>query len=311
MNKRIELHNHTIESDGKMTVKELVSYLKTCSIHNFSLTDHNTISGHKKLKSLFTTEKIDMEYLTGYELTSYFGHILCQNITSYIPWDDIDKDNADMIFERVHQQGGLAGIAHPNSAPAPLSNGMGFAMKIHNPELMDFMEIINNAHRMIPDNSKGILWWENLIFEGYHISPVSGTDLHAPRNMKGLFTTYLQFPINLQQASLSKQFAYSISHCSTCVTKGPIIEYSLLGFMLTITLSYENDGFSDQYFTCEDFYINIKSQIGNILVPIKQSVSLTIKNLLSQSGNNTLLTELYCGQMSYDNLVAIGAPIFY
>ena len=47
--KRIELHNHTVESDGSMTVTELVRFLTSKHIRSFSLTDHNTISGWRQL----------------------------------------------------------------------------------------------------------------------------------------------------------------------------------------------------------------------------------------------------------------------
>lgn len=50
--KRIELHNHTVESDGSMTVTELVRFLTSKHIRSFSLTDHNTISGWRQLRNL-------------------------------------------------------------------------------------------------------------------------------------------------------------------------------------------------------------------------------------------------------------------
>ena len=90
--KRIELHNHTMESDGSMTVKELAAFMEAQGIPWFSLTDHNTVSGFPDLPAAC---KNRLQYVCGYELTSYYGHLLCQNVTSYIPWDDIDRDNAD------------------------------------------------------------------------------------------------------------------------------------------------------------------------------------------------------------------------
>ena len=52
MLKRIELHNHSLESDGRMSVSELVSWLVSNRITAFSLTDHNTVSGLPVLKKL-------------------------------------------------------------------------------------------------------------------------------------------------------------------------------------------------------------------------------------------------------------------
>ncbi|MEY8351923.1 CehA/McbA family metallohydrolase [Lachnospiraceae bacterium 54-53] len=162
--KRIELHNHTIESDGTMTVQELVRYLELQGIHAFSLTDHNTVSGFPGLTMACDSQASPMEYINGFELTSYYGHLLCQNVSAYIPWDDIDKDFADSLFQRVHEAGGLAGPAHPFSLPFPFSNGMRWSMNIHDYHLIDFIEVINNAHPMSPDNQEAILWWESLVF---------------------------------------------------------------------------------------------------------------------------------------------------
>ena len=105
---RIELHNHTIESDGTMTPTELSEFMAAQEIPCFSLTDHNTISGLSQLPAACGDQ---IRYIFGYELTSYYGHMLCQNVSSYIPWDDIDSNNADLLFHRVHEAGGLAGPA--------------------------------------------------------------------------------------------------------------------------------------------------------------------------------------------------------
>ena len=137
--KRIELHNHTVESDGSMTVTELVRFLTSKHIRSFSLTDHNTISGWRQLPESVREISPDSEFICGYELTSYFGHMLCQNIDSYIPWDDINAGCADPLFQRVHEAGGLAGPAHPCSIPFPFSTGMRWSMRIHDHSLIDFI----------------------------------------------------------------------------------------------------------------------------------------------------------------------------
>ena len=165
MLKRIELHNHSLESDGRMSVSELVSWLVSNRITAFSLTDHNTVSGLPVLKKLQEENPV-FEYLNGYELTSWYGHILCQNVSGYIPWDDCDRENGDVLFDRVHAQGGLAGIAHPVSFPHPVSNGLRFEFLIHDWSKVDFIEIINNSHPAFPDNGKGIRYLGGPVSEG-------------------------------------------------------------------------------------------------------------------------------------------------
>lgn len=50
MYKRLELHNHTNESDAVFTCKELTDFMVADQVDAFALTDHNTISGHCKIK---------------------------------------------------------------------------------------------------------------------------------------------------------------------------------------------------------------------------------------------------------------------
>ena len=50
MYKRLELHNHTNESDAVFTCKELTDFMVADRVDAFALTDHNTISGHCKIK---------------------------------------------------------------------------------------------------------------------------------------------------------------------------------------------------------------------------------------------------------------------
>ena len=51
MYKRLELHNHTNESDAVFTCKELTDFMVADQVDAFALTDHNTISGHCKIKN--------------------------------------------------------------------------------------------------------------------------------------------------------------------------------------------------------------------------------------------------------------------
>lgn len=216
----IELHNHTVESDGDFLPTELADYLLKNGIENFALTDHNTISGLNKIENYINANGNKQRFIRGYELTSYYGHILCWNIKNYIPWDDFFKDNADLLFDRVHKDGGLVGIAHPMSAGSPISNGMRFEMKIKDYSKLDFIEIINNAHPMEPDNRKGIDWWEDLYLDGLDIAATSGMDLHRPVDLENTFTTSIFFPREL--TLIDESLNYAIKNMCTCVHKRKI-----------------------------------------------------------------------------------------
>ena len=244
MLKRIELHNHSLESDGRMSVPELVSWLVSSRITAFSLTDHNTVSGLPVLEKLREEDPV-FEYLNGYELTSWYGHILCQNVSGYIPWDDCDRENGDALFDRVHAQGGLAGIAHPVSFPHPLSNGLRFEFLIHDWSKVDFIEIINNSHPAFPDNGKGIRYWEDRFLKGYTQgvcpAPVSGMDLHAPTDMSRTHTTWMELDDSLLSAPLHVQLDAAVKQNRTIVSNGPVLLYERKGDLLSLQTDLKTD----------------------------------------------------------------------
>ncbi|MBO3445467.1 CehA/McbA family metallohydrolase [Clostridium sp. CCUG 7971] len=120
MFKRFELHNHTNESDGSLSVNELINYMADSKVDIVAITDHNTISGHEKCKKILKNSNIPIEAIYGVELTTYYGHVLCLNLSEYVNWEDINYHNPEILFEKIRKLGGLVGIAHPFSKGAPL-----------------------------------------------------------------------------------------------------------------------------------------------------------------------------------------------
>ncbi len=300
--KRIELHNHTIESDGAMTAAELVDYLDNQGISAFSLTDHNTISGFPKAEEKLASHSSPVEFVKGFELTSYYGHLLCQNVSAYIPWDDIDEENGDLLFVRVHEAGGLAGPAHPFSIPSPFSNGMRWSMKIHDLRLIDFIEVVNNAHPMDPDNHAAILWWEDLIFSGFNICPVSGMDLHRPVHMEGFFTTYIFVKEEDSSLPLSVKLDRAIRTCYACVTRGPVLDWELTPDGLKIFLE-GNPSHQERSYLCQ-----LRTRDNVLTFSIKEEVLLKdVPECLLSCRAATLMLFEEKTEMSY--LTAIARPL--
>lgn len=60
---RAELHNHTNESDGSLSVKELIDYAVSQNFGVMALTDHNTVSGH--LKAIREASGRNLEIIPG------------------------------------------------------------------------------------------------------------------------------------------------------------------------------------------------------------------------------------------------------
>ena len=67
-----ELHCHTLHSDGKLTVQELIDELKRNQIKATTITDHNTSSAY--FESAYCQEE-ELCILKGVEWTTFYGHI--------------------------------------------------------------------------------------------------------------------------------------------------------------------------------------------------------------------------------------------
>ena len=73
---RAELHNHSTESDGALSVESLAAYAAEKNFGVLALTDHNTTSGHAKAYDAIRRAGYALALLPGVEITTFFGHIL-------------------------------------------------------------------------------------------------------------------------------------------------------------------------------------------------------------------------------------------
>jgi len=72
MNRIVDLHTHTTESDGSFTPEELIAEAKRVGLSAIAITDHDSISGIKKATLL--ADELGIELIPGVELsTDYNG----------------------------------------------------------------------------------------------------------------------------------------------------------------------------------------------------------------------------------------------
>ena len=72
MNRIVDLHTHTTESDGSFTPEELITEAKRVGLSAIAITDHDSISGIKKAAPL--AHELGIELIPGVELsTDYNG----------------------------------------------------------------------------------------------------------------------------------------------------------------------------------------------------------------------------------------------
>ena len=218
--KRLELHNHTVESDGSLTCQELTEYLAADHVDAFAITDHNTTSGQKKIEQLLEEKHYPISLIRGMEYTTYFGHILCLNLSKYVPWNSIDQHRPELLFEAAREKGALVGIAHPFSYGDPFARGCRFEMTISSYSKVDFIEIFNNPESLHEVNERGTNLWMSLIFSGYQITATSGMDLHNRAKLAGCYATYIE---GKSGDNIASELDTAIHTHRTWVSKGALL----------------------------------------------------------------------------------------
>lgn len=218
--KRLELHNHTVESDGSLTCQELTEYLAADHVDAFAITDHNTTSGQKKIEQLLEEKHYPISLILGMEYTTYFGHILCLNLAKYVPWNSIDQHRPELLFEAAREKGALVGIAHPFSYGDPFARGCRFEMTVSDYSKVDFIEIFNNPESLHEVNERGTNLWMSLIFSGYQITATSGMDLHNRAKLAGCYATYIE---GKSSDNIASELDTAIHTHRTWVSKGALL----------------------------------------------------------------------------------------
>lgn len=221
MLKRYELHNHTLESDAPQSCEELIGVMEREGADVFALTDHNTVSGHRKIRRLLEETPRHTQAIYGMEYTTYYGHILCQNLNVYVPWDSIDRHKPELLFEACKASGALVGIAHPFAFGDPFARGCRFEMEITDFSSVDYIEIINNAQSMREVNRHGIAWWESLVLAGKPVAATAGMDMHRDTEFAMKFATYIES----NDGDPAKELIEAVRAGRTWVSNGMALQY--------------------------------------------------------------------------------------
>ena len=105
-----DVHMHTNYSDGTGSVEDVLTFIETYTPLNvIAITDHDTIEGALYARDLAARRNSPFEVIVGEEISTREGHMLALFLEKRVPPDlSIERS-----IELVHEQGGLAIIAHP------------------------------------------------------------------------------------------------------------------------------------------------------------------------------------------------------
>lgn len=307
MYKRLELHNHTTESDSSITPGELIDYMYSDHVDAFAITDHNTISGHEKIRKSLSNKKLPIQAIYGMEFTTYYGHILCLNLNEYLSWENINLHKPELLFHAAKEKEALVGVAHPFSFGNPFSRGCRFDMTISDFTSFDFIEIFNDPEPLHEVNEPALLWWEDLVLSGFPIAATSGMDLHGKWNMANQFATYIEGSID---GVIAEELSHAIHTQKTWLSKGPILTSTINHTNKTIIfdiVDVKKPGYC--YAAGDTYHLLLRTKKGTQCKLFSQKAPIVI-SFHELENEKIIIPKLYLNNISLEQLVAI-APVIY
>ncbi|MBQ4592648.1 MAG: PHP domain-containing protein [Clostridia bacterium] len=299
MFKRYELHNHTDQSDAKITCRELIGIMEADGVDCFAITDHNTTSGQPIIRKILTEEDHNVKCLYGMEYTTYYGHIVCPVLEQYVPWDSINRHKPELLFEACKKADAITGVAHPFSYGDPFARGCRFEMTITDFTNVDYIEIINNPEPLHEVNEPGILWWEELVLNGEKLSACAGMDLHTFKDKMAMkFATYLE---GTDGGDAVLELRTALAQQRTWVSKGMLVTWEIADESVRFELCNVNKrGFVPP----ERYTLTLKNRDGTREFDLTAG-SFTLP--LSELGE-VEIPKLYGGEPILENLICV-APV--
>jgi len=175
---RGELHSHTIHSDGKLTVQELIAGAQRFHLDFLAITDHNTTSAMSQVDRAALNGLL---VIPGIELTTFYGHALALGVKEWVDWrTGYQGWTMEDAARRTHELGGLFIIAHPNDVGTPFCTGCHWDDTDFDLDLLDAIEIWNNWWQH-PDsgNPVNLDWWRRLQSQPRPVPATCGGDIHV------------------------------------------------------------------------------------------------------------------------------------
>ncbi len=306
---RAELHNHTTESDGALSVQELVQY---ASVHDFevmALTDHNTVSGQQK--AIECAAALELSILSGVEVTTFYGHILALGLKNMIDISTLNPENPEPFLAQLKHAGVKAiGVAHPFCLGAPIAGGCRMQLDMNQMLSVDYIEVANvSAPDAIIGNATALAYWEAQVLKGNRLAAVSGKDLHTtPKEIGKVFSTFV--PYLGEEIAAPQAVLHAILNQETILSKGPLCKVRCAQQLLEIAFDHSSQycGWSVEQAAEMDALVVIKEDTGAVH-RIKCSLLAPVNVMLSPKASSATVA-VYDTQEAYHALMIAGISIF-
>src|SRR5437764_4862070 len=107
---KADLHMHSTYSDGIATIEQIFHYAQHYTdLDVIAITDHDVIEGSLRARDLWAKGNYRFDFAVGEEISTREGHMLALFIEKRIQ----KGLSNELSIELIHEQGGLAVVAHP------------------------------------------------------------------------------------------------------------------------------------------------------------------------------------------------------
>lgn len=168
---KIDLHVHTVYSDGRGSVEEVIKFAEFKGLDGIALTDHDTLEGYFKAKEYDSSLLI----LPGFEVTTDAGHVLVLGLERLPP--SVKDIRYEELIGWVRRLGGLTVLAHPAASRVSIDRWMDCRP--------DAVEVLNASYPL----STYFIRRGSAVAKELGLPGVGGSDAHYPHAVGDAYTT--------------------------------------------------------------------------------------------------------------------------
>jgi predicted metal-dependent phosphoesterase TrpH len=171
---KADLHLHTDFSDGLHAPRQVVKAASKAGLQIIAVTDHDTMEGALRAKE-YSLRRPDLgvQVILGEEVSTLNGHVIGLFLEKFVP----ARLSAKRTVELIHQQGGLAVLAHPFHMYTGKQSDHHRAVELLSDIPFDGIETINHGD--------ALSFWSNKkaqkIMSHHRLAAIGCSDAHNSR----------------------------------------------------------------------------------------------------------------------------------
>ncbi|MBC2581496.1 CehA/McbA family metallohydrolase [Clostridium sp. DJ247] len=178
---KVHTHTHTLNSDGKDTLRDMAYAARRTSVDAMFLTDHNTMAAAESAHDI--SKETGVHIIKGIEYTTFYGHIVVVG-APYYRWESLTIKSLNDLADYVHKYNGIIGIAHPRGLGDPACTGGSYSFIDVDFSKIDFIEVWHGVTDKFNEWEKNKNLWINRLDEGRKITAVYGGDFHKKEHFE-------------------------------------------------------------------------------------------------------------------------------